>query len=554
MGTGSSGTTVAARLAENSKISVLLLEAGGNQNLYNDVPAFDSKLTATDQNWNYPIVSQNYSYLAYVDNRVNIQQGRVFGGSSAINSMNYYRECPDYYRLWSDITGVKNWSFADVLPFFLKTENNLDNDLVFNEPMYHRSGGELTVITPAIDVILKNYIIASKQLGYKWTHMDGRNPMGTTYIQKTIDSNGYRESIAKVFLENRSQKNLRVLGNSLVTKILINHKKQAIGVEVYRKAKIYQVFAKKEVIISAGAIGSPKLLMLSGIGPSDHLKKLNIPVVSDLKVGYNMIYPSLVDSNTISFDIINQSLVEKPLETFKNIYNFFVNHSGPLRKEVSGVTCFPEMSYNSTYPQLSNGCVLPRTSYIDTDLDALVAPYKHPDQWRQYFRPYLNRTSFSLFALIKRTKSVGRIQLASIDPLEEPIIDPCLFCDKNDIDDLVKSIKLSLKIYTSTHMKKYIKPFKYPIPGCTPCLHNYFCDTYLKCIVQANTHWILPMGGCRIGVSPKSDAVVDENFKVFGVSNLRVINSCIIPVATEQINAISVMIGEYGAHKIINNF
>ncbi|XP_054157809.1 ecdysone oxidase-like [Oppia nitens] len=466
--------------------------------------------------------------------------------------MNYYRECPDYYRLWSDITGVKGWSYSDVLPFFLKTENNLDKKLVSIDSKYHKSGGKLTVTTPDVDVILKNYIIASKQLGYKWTHMDGRNPMGTTYMQKTIDSNGFRQSIAKIFLENRSQKNLKVLGNSLVTKILINDKKQAIGVEVYRKAKKYQVFAKKEVIISAGAIGSPKLLMLSGIGPSDHLKKLHIPVVSDLKVGYNMINSPMIEINTIGFDIINQSLVEKPLETFENIYNFFVNHSGPLRNKVSGVSCFPEMSYNSTYPQLSNGCVLPRTSYIDTDLDALVAHYKHPDQWRQYFRPYLNRTSFSLYAVIKRAKSVGRIQLASTNPLDEPIIDPCQFCDKKDIDDLVKTIKLALKIYTSTYMKQYIKPYKYPIPGCTPCPHNYFCDTYLKCIVQANTDWVLPMGGCRIGVSPDTDAVVDENFKVFGVSNLRVINSCIIPVATEQINAISVMIGEYGAHKIIN--
>ncbi|XP_054158362.1 glucose dehydrogenase [FAD, quinone]-like [Oppia nitens] len=543
VGSGASGTTVAARLAENSQTSILLLEAGGKQNLYNDIPAFEPKLTETDQNWNYPIVSQKYSYLGYVDNRVNIPQGRVLGGSTAINSMNYYRECPDYYRLWSDITGLKGWTFDDVLPFFLKTENNLDNNLVTTESSYHRSGGQLTVTTPTIDEVFKHYIIASEKLGYNWTHMDGRQPMGTTLIQNTIDDQGCRQSISKVFLDANKNKNLKVLGNSLVTKILFDDKKRAIGVEVLGNDGLkHNVFVNKEVIISAGAIGSPQLLMLSGIGPADHLKQMGIPLVSNLTVGHNMIYSPFIQA--IQFDIINQSLVDKPLETFDNIYKFLVNHSGPLSQNSLGVTCFPELPYNSsTYPQLSNGCILLRTGYVGSDLDTLVAPYKQPDRWRKFYRPYLNRSSFPIYATLKRAKSTGRIQLASAtDPRVPPIIDPCQFCNKNDIDDLVKTLKLALNIYQSPSMQKYIQLYKYPVPGCTPCTEKYFCDNYLKCIIQTNTDYVSPMGGCRIGRSPDDDitgAVVDENFKVFGVSNLRVICSCIIPVPTEQSTAIS---------------
>ncbi|XP_054162073.1 ecdysone oxidase-like [Oppia nitens] len=516
VGAGAAGAIVAYRLADEAGSTVLLLEAGGPQNLYNDIPALQDKDEYAVQNWKYPTNESNQ-----------IAGGRVFGGSSAINSMNYYRESPEYYRLWTEITGLSEWTFDKVLPYFLKSENNLDHKLVAENSGYHRTGGRVTVTSSESNAMMKHLMIGAEMLGHKKTFGDGREPMGAAVLQNTIDTNRSRVSTEKAFLENNKLKNFKIFGNSMVTKVIFNNQKQATGVEFSRYGRKYRVFANKEVILSAGSIGSSKLLMLSGVGPRDHLKQFEIPVVADLNVGHNFVFPLIA---IITFDIINQSMVEPPTETIDHLIDYYIRHTGPLGYNQSTIICFPEQAYSQSYPELSNGCLLARTGLVN------------------------NRMTLFAIAVVRRPKTTGRIELVSNDPFKAPVAKTCTVCDSTDVDKMVKVFKSIIQLYTSPYMRQFIQ-FNPIGGGCTPCAgDNYSCDDYLRCIVKKYTSPALSMGGCRIGVSPETGAVVDKTFRVFGVQRLRVIDSSIIPVPTEQGMTISMMIGEYGSHTVINGF
>jgi choline dehydrogenase len=495
--------------------------------------------------WNYPMVPQKYAYFAEEDNQINMPRGRVFGGSSVLNSMNYYRENPEYYDLWESVYGVKNWSFADNLPYFLKSENNLDSRLVNESEGLHGSGGLLSVSTVIPDKILERYITAAKLMGYPVTHSDGRDPFGVTIMQTSIKG-GVRQSSATAFLESNIKKNLHTIGYSTVIKILFDEQKRAIGVEFRRKGFFYTVKATKEVIISAGVIGSPQLLMLSGIGPKKHLEYFNISVISDLRVGDNLqrsIYFELY------FDIKNQSEIEKPVSNIDNKFRFYIERSGPLAYKSSGVQCFQETAYEM-HPNVSNGCILPRLDFLPKNLEKLVKNHKLKDEWEDFYTPYLDSGYFSLLVVNRRPKSTGYLRLASDNPFDYPIIDPCIFCDKSDIEVLVKTTKLALAIYQSPYFRQYAEIYNQSIPGCNPCSDNYFCDSYIRCLAQTVTKYISPVGTCRMGSLNDTKAVVDEKLRVKGVSALRVIDSSVFPLVSEQTNTITLMIAERGAQFI----
>ena len=443
------------------------------------------------------------------------------------------------------MTGVDNWHFQHVLPYFLKSENNLDPKIVAQSPEHHRRGGLLTVSTADVDPIMKHYMIAANLSGSPPTFTDGRQPFGSTLMQRTI-KNGVRESSSVAFLESRNQPNRHSIGHSMVTTIIFDSQKRAIGVKFYRNNKYYTVRARKEVIVSAGAVGSPQLLLNSGIGPKNHLQDLNIEVISDLPVGEQSLQSLSVSFN---FNIKDQSLVEKPIENDYNYKRYYIQDSGPLASKLSGVTCFEEISFPG-YPGLSNGCILPRVMYLGTNIDKMVENLKLQTEWKEYFQPYLNRTYLLLYSLIRRPRSVGTIRLKTSNPLDTPLVDPCLLCDQRDLDDLTATIKLALKIYLSPYMTKYIERYSKPIPGCNPCSDDFFCDLYIKCVIMTNTDQVYPVGGCQMGVKGDPKAVVDSHLRVFGVTGLRVIDSSVIPLAAEQTYAMSVMIGEYGSDLI----
>ncbi|CAG2173582.1 unnamed protein product, partial [Oppiella nova] len=277
---------MAARLSEDPSISVLLLEAGMAENILSDVPMNSINLQTSPMDWSFKTLPQSKACQGLEGHRGVWPRGKAMGGSSTINSMVYMRGNPRDYDLWA-AAGARGWSWPEVFPYFIKSEDNRDPRLVATG--YHGVGGPLTVNTPSVPRRMSEVFVgAGPALGYPVGDVNG-GTQSQFSIPQTTSRDGMRLSAAKAYLEPLVDRhNLHVLTKAYVTRVRFDGNRRAVGVEFDRLFKRYTVRARKEVILSAGAINSPKLLMLSGIGPKEHLKSLGIPVISDLRVGDNL--------------------------------------------------------------------------------------------------------------------------------------------------------------------------------------------------------------------------------------------------------------------------
>lgn len=284
---GSAGAVVANRLSENPKVSVLLLEAGPDENEVSDVPSFAAYLQLSNLDWAYKTEPSNTACLGMINNRCNWPRGKVLGGSSVLNYMIYVRGNKNDFDHWASL-GNTGWDYKSVLPYFLKSEDNR-NPYLARSP-YHASGGYLTVQeAPWHSPLVAAFVEGGTELGYENRDINGERQTGYMIAQGTV-RRGSRCSTAKAFLRPiRLRPNFHLALNALVTKIEIDPKtKHAYGVEFVRHNRKQVIRARREVILSAGAINSPQILMLSGVGPRDHLEALGIKVLRDLPVGNNL--------------------------------------------------------------------------------------------------------------------------------------------------------------------------------------------------------------------------------------------------------------------------
>ncbi|UXI22343.1 POU domain protein CF1A [Sarcoptes scabiei] len=270
IGGGSAGTVLANRLSEDPTVTVLLLEAGGNENFISDIPLAYQSLQMTPLDWQYSTEPQKAACFGLRGKRSLWPRGKVLGGCSVLNVNLYVRGNRHDYDLWAQ-NGAYGWSWKEVFPYFLRSEDNQDRFYLRNG--FHARGGYLTVsqlrfITP----IGKAFMAAAKYLGYPIIDVNGPFQTGFAVPQGTI-RNGARCSTAKAFIKPiRHRSNLHVLTFAFVTRILFDATKRARSVQFDRFSLTYLVYARKEIIVSAGTINSPQLLMLSGIGPRNHLK------------------------------------------------------------------------------------------------------------------------------------------------------------------------------------------------------------------------------------------------------------------------------------------
>ena len=269
---------------------------------------------------------------------------------------------------------------------------------------------------------------------------------------------------------------------------------------------------------------------------------MNIPLVSNLKVGLNLKHSLVVD---MDYDIKDQKLIEKPLLTTDNEYEYYSDRTGPLAYMASGVHCFPQLIDDST--GLSSGCLLSHIHFLTDNLDKLTEKMYLKTEWDDYYRQYLGHSLFRLRAVLRRPKSTGTLRLESNNPYVRPVIDPQVFDDQSDVDQMVELLSESIRIYNSEHMTEMIENFERPVPGCKPCLEDKFCDAYLRCIAYTTTGHLYFIGSCRLGTKEDRDSVVDERFRVKGVAGLRVVDNSVLPLATDQNMAIAIMLGERGA-------
>ncbi|OXA48940.1 Oxygen-dependent choline dehydrogenase [Folsomia candida] len=267
VGSGSAGGVIANRLSESGKFQVALLEAGGDPTALNDIPYFmTDNLNHPETDWVYRTVPQNDSSQSLRDNSIILNRGKSLGGTSNLNYMVYMRGNPKDFDNWANLTQDEGWSYENLLPYFKKSENYQGN---FKNESFHGTGGPLTISTSDFAPLLRPWLEAAKEMGF---HVEDPNAMqskGFSQVENTI-KNGKRCSVYEAFIKPAlTRENLKVIRYAHVTRVNLDENNAATGVTYVRHGKEVTIHARNEVIVSAGAIGSPQLLMLSGIGSDE---------------------------------------------------------------------------------------------------------------------------------------------------------------------------------------------------------------------------------------------------------------------------------------------
>jgi len=552
VGAGSAGCVVANRLTEVSDWNVLLLEAGREENLIMDIPILAQYLQVTEANWNYRSIQSNNSCLGLINRQCMFPRGKVMGGSSVLNYMVHTRANRRDYDLWESL-GKTGWGYKSVLPYFLRSEDITIPELAM-DTKYHSTGGYMAVSYPSFHTPLAEaFLEAGKETGQRIIDYNGETQTGFSFVQTTT-KNGTRWSTSRAFLHPiRKRKNLHVMKGSMVTKIMIDpNTKKTIGVEFVRNGKRQTVRARREVILSAGAINSPQLLMLSGVGPRKHLRNMNIPVIQELKVGYNLMDHMGVIGLTFT---VNQSVSILPESFFENgkvLIDYFRHRNGPFS---SPGGCEALTFYDFENPTDIDGYPDVELLFVAMSLSSM--PYVRRTfgitdyVYDTVYKPIEKVPSWMIIPFLLRPKSRGRVMLRDKNPFHKPILFPNYFDHNYDLETLLKGLKKAVELSETNAFQKYgSKLHAIPVPGCERFASQ--SDEYWKCVIKHLTFSIYHVSGtCKMGPASDKVAVVDPRLRVHGISGLRVIDASIMPfIPCGHTNVPTVMIGEKGSDLI----
>jgi choline dehydrogenase-like flavoprotein len=519
VGAGTAGCVLAARLSEDPKNSVCLLEAGGEaRHPFIGIPAtVGAAISRPHLNWRFMTAPQ----ARLNQRRIPLPRGRVVGGSGSINGMVYFRGQARDFDDWAAL-GNPGWSYREVLPYFIRSESNVDYD-----SPYHGKDGPIRVShIPRPNPMIPAFLEAMHSLGFNaCDDFNAPHPEGYGPRQGTI-RNGRRDSTAAAYLHPaRSRRNLQVFTNSLVTRIVIE-KGRATGIEWQRDGTTQRLQARREVVICAGAVQSPQVLMLSGIGDEAALRALQIEVKHALPgVGANyhdhLAAGILMEmKNSESYGI---SLKAAPRGVV-NLIEYALFRRGPLASNVFEATAF----------------IRSRPDLDRPDLQIVFQPARrNPGTF-----PFPLGHGFALSVVFLYPKSRGRVSLANPDPRTPPVVDPNLLGDPDDLEPMLRGLELSRRIIASPSFSRYRATEVQPGPAAqgTGALADY-----VRRVAMTVHH---PAGSCRMGNDPS--AVVDAQLRVRGIEGLRVADASIFPrVVGGNTNAAVVMVAEKAADMML---
>lgn len=518
IGAGSAGCVLANRLSADGRHRVALLEAGGPDRSPNiRIPAAFSKLMRSDYDWNYHTLPQSH-----LNGRQLYQpRGKGLGGSSSINAMIYIRGHRADYNSWA-AAGNPGWSYDEVLPYFKRSEKQL----FFTDDPLHATDGELPVSSRSDQHPLSHvFLQAAQEQGFPINKdFNGPRQEGFGFFQVT-QFNGERWSAARTWLDPaRGRSNLDILTHSQALKIRFTDKK-AQGVLIERRGRVEEIRAQKEIILSAGAINSPQLLLLSGLGDGTSLQTLGIPMVHHLPgVGKNLQdhLSVLVCFRTNRKDTLDAA--ERFPALLHNLWQYFRHKRGPFTSNVAEAAGFVR-----TQPEL-----------IAPDLQFHFGPLFFIDHG--FERPPGN--GFSLGPQLLQPKSRGEVKLASANGKDAALIDPRYLSHPDDIDLLAKGLRIAQRIGLSEAFSPY--RLAHFLPEKTLKDKDEIVD-YIRRSAEILYH---PVGTCKMGKDEQ--AVVDAQLRVHDVEGLRVIDASIMPtICRGNTNAPTYMIAEKGADLIL---
>ncbi|NKL36990.1 alanine-phosphoribitol ligase [Rhizobium leguminosarum bv. viciae] len=516
-GAGPAGCVLASRLSEDPDVNVLLLEAGGGDwNPLFHMPAGFAKMTKGVASWGWETVPQKHMkgrVLRYT-------QAKVIGGGSSINAQLYTRGNAADYDLWAREDGCEGWDYRSILPYFKRAE---DNQRFADD--YHSYGGPLGVSMPAAALpICDAYIRAGQELGIPYNHdFNGRQQAGVGFYQLT-QRNRRRSSASLAYLSPiKDRKNLTVRTGARVARIIVEGGR-ATGVEIVTSRGQEIVRVDREVLVSSGAIGSPKLLLQSGIGPADHLRSVGVKVLHDLPgVGGNL-------QDHLDLFVIAECTGDHTYDGVAKFHRtlwaglqYVLFRTGPVASSLfeTGGFWYADPQARSPDIQFHLG--------LGSGIEAGVERLKN--------------AGVTLNSAYLHPRSRGTVRLSSSDPAAAPLIDPNYWSDPHDRTMSLEGLKLAREIMQQAALKPYVMAERLPGPKVMTDeqLFDYGCAN-----AKTDHH---PVGTCRMGRGP--DAVVGLDLKVHGVEGLRVCDSSVMPrVPSCNTNAPTIMVGEKGSDLI----
>ncbi len=519
VGGGSAGCVMAARLSEDGKDNVLLLEAGGSDDHpYIQMPlGFLRAMVQPQFNWNYMTEPE-----PHLDGRqMPMPRGRVMGGSGSINGMFAMRGHPADYDQWAQM-GARGWSYADCLPYFRKMEDSWRG-----EGPYHGAGGPVRIQPIDSPHVLHEEMMASAEnAGFATTDdLGGAVPEGFARGEQTVDESGRRVSAASAYIKPAlGRRNLDVRSGCQVNRVVFEGKR-AVGVEVHTPDGPQVVRAGKEVILSGGTYNSPHLLMLSGIGPAEHLKSHGIDVLHDSAgVGRN-----LQEHPTASLEWF----AKKPV-TFLRQLRWDRLAFNAIRWALTGT--------GTMASQLNSCNVVVRTAdHLDRpDMQIMVNPIRFDAQtWFPLIKPEQDHVFWAGVVQL-HPESRGWVELKSADPLENAAITLNLMSEDADMEQMRRAIRTARRIYASEPMSQLVGAERPPFAGAES-------DDELNAMIRATCYTAQhPTSTCAMGMGERS--VVDEECRVIGVEGLRVVDASVMPtVPGGNTNLPVIMVAEKAA-------